>query len=353
MYLQRLYLRNFRVFEEISFDFCNGINNFYGSNAQGKTTILEAVHFLITGRSFRTAQLTDLIKDGKEFFYLEALFSKEGIAQKLKASWDGKSRRIFHNQTELASTSGLLGILQGVVMTPDDIGIIKGAPAGRRALLDLQIAQIDPLYVHHLTRYNRAIKHRNTLLRSKRLESIEGWEQEMSNSAAYIILQRSRILEELQAASNRIHALLTDHHQNLSFFYSNDFKQFQDLETLRQKSLSQWQQFRRREMDIGFTIYGPHKDDFTIGINGKEARFFSSEGQQRSCVTALRLAEWETMKNRVEDLPLMLIDDLGISLDETRRKNLNTYIEKLEQVFITSTDNLQFEKEQRSFFIIY
>ena len=104
-----------------------------------------------------------------------------------------EAKRLFYNQTELASTSGLLGILQGVVMTPDDIALLKGAPAVRRAFLDLQIAQIDPLYVHHLMRYTRAIKQRNALLRAKRLEDIEGWELEMSHSAAYLITQRARL----------------------------------------------------------------------------------------------------------------------------------------------------------------
>lgn len=347
MLLQRLYLRNFRIFDEISLEFCSGINNFYGANAQGKTTVLEAIHVLMTGRSFRTAQIADLIKEGKDFFFIEALFLKQGISQRLKMSWDGKSKRIFYNQTELHSISGLLGVVQGVVMTPDDISLVKGSPAERRSFLDLQIAQIDPLYVHHLTRYARAVKQRNALLRSKRTEAIEGWEQEMANSASYIITQRSRVIKELQSASNTIHASLIDSRQELLFKYSNELSECCDAEFMRRTCLSKWQQYRKREMEIGFTLYGPHKDDFNIAINGKEARFFASEGQQRSCVAALRLGEWETMKKRMEDPPLMLIDDLGISLDTVRRQKLNQSIESLSQVFITSTENMQFQREQR------
>lgn len=349
MFLQRLYLRNFRLFDEVVFDFSKGINHFYGANAQGKTTILEAIYLLMTGRSFRTLQLGDLVQEGKNFFSIDALFSKQGILQRLKMTWDGKTRRIIHNQTELPSISALLGIVQGVVMTPDDIALVKGAPAVRRGFCDLQIAQIDPLYVHHLLRYNRAMKHRNVLLRSKHLEGIEGWEQEMANSASYIIMQRAKILDELQRVSNRIHSLLINNQQVLCLIYNSvHLNPSHGIEALRQTCLQQWRQQRKREMDVGYTLHGLHKDDFTIHIDGKDARFFASEGQQRSCVAALRLAEWEIMKNQVEDVPLMLIDDMGISLDSARRQQLNAYVEQLEQVFITSTENLSFHKECRA-----
>jgi DNA replication and repair protein RecF len=346
MFLQRLQLRHFRLFEDIEFHFCNGLNLFYGANAQGKTTILEAIHVLMTGRSFRTSQLTDLIQEGKDFFYLEASFSKQGIEQRIKISSDGKIKRLFYNQTELHSFSGLFGILQGVIMTPDDIALIKGSPSGRRSFLDMQIAQIDPLYVHHLMRYSRAIKQRNVLLRSKRIEAIEGWEQEMSLSAAYIVTQRIKILEDLQMTSNLIHQGLTDTSQSLQFGYVNDLRENHDLQKIGRDYLYQWQKSRKREMELGFTLFGPHKDDFTIAIDQKEARYFASEGQQRSCVSALRLAEWEIMKKRIENPPLMLIDDFGMSLDGRRRQHLKEYIETLEQVFITSTENLQFQSQQ-------
>lgn len=340
LFLQKLYLRYFRRYEEATFDFTPAINTIVGPNAYGKTTILEAIQLLINGRSFRTQQISDMIQYGQKYFHIEACFIKQGIAQTLKILYDGSERKIIHNSTAFSSVANLLGILQGVVLTPDSTSLIKGSPLLRRHFLDLQIAQIDPLYVHYLTRYIGAMRQRNVLLKKNEMLAIQTWEQEMAGAAAYVTLQREQTIADLQKWGNGLYGMLTAETAPLSLEYKNSSRQIKDMQLLRQHYLQQWDKLRLREKEVGMTLYGPHRDDLLIKIGDREVRLFASEGQQRSCVMALRLAEWQRLRELSQELPLMLIDDVGVSLDTTRRQKLLIHLKTLGQVFITSTEEL-------------
>lgn len=338
MYLHSIYLHNFRCHKEIYLEFSPGINAICGANAKGKTSILEAIHLLITGRSFRSTQLTDLIHMGTSSFYVEATFIKHGIEQQLKFSYNGQERSILHNSTLCPSTSGLLGILQGVLIAPDDAALVKGSPLVRRHFLDLQIAQVDPLYVHHLGRYNRAMKQRNTLLRAKNPVTLDSWEHEMANSASYLILQRHKAVGDLLSSGQKLHKVISGESEDLTLSYKTSSSTLMDQDALRQYYVEHYRKLRPREMILGYTLSGPHKDDLAIAIGDKDVRYFASEGQQRSCVGALRCAEWERLHFLSKEKPMMLIDDVGVSLDETRRDRLLNYVQQLGQVFLTTTD---------------
>lgn len=338
MFLRHLYLHNFRLYQEASFDFCSGINTICGPNAQGKTSLLEAIYLLITGHSFRAGQLSDLIRLGASSFYIEADFIKHGIEQNLKFAFDGRERKIFYNHNPCPSSSSLIGLLQGVLVTPDDIALIKGGPQIRRHFLDLQIAQIDPLYVHHLTRYNRAMRQRNVLLRAKDPATLDSWEQEMANAAAYLTQQRYRALEDLQLSSRCFHQIFSGEKEELYLKHKTGATLGVEQAVMRNDYVAQWRKMRRREMELGYTLVGPHKEDFAIAIGEKETRFFASEGQQRSCIAALRFAEWERLNRLASEPPLMLIDDVGVSLDSTRRERLMSQLQGLGQVFLTATE---------------
>lgn len=340
LFLKKLFLRNFRRYEEAFFQFQPTLNTIVGPNAFGKTTILEAIQFLMNGRSFRTHQVVDLIRYEQNFFYIEANFIKQGIEQTLKISFDGQERKIIYNSTPCHSSSNLLGLLQGVVVTPDSASLVKGSPDLRRHFLDLQIAQVDPLYVHHLSRYNRAMRQRNMLLKARNLVTIETWEQEMAGSAAYLTMQRDKAVQDLTRLGNALHFNLTNDSQPLSLEYKSSNVQRDDLKSLKNHFVSQWNKNRTRETEIGFTLTGPHRDDVLIKIGNREASLFASEGQQRCCVMALRLAEWQRLQEKSSETPLMLVDDVGISLDGSRREKLMNFLKGLGQVFLTSTDHL-------------
>lgn len=343
MHLRTLHLHDFRLYEDAFFEFSPKMNVIRGPNARGKTSLLEAIYFLMTGRSFRTSQVNDLIRQGASSFSLNALFVKNGIEQNLSFYYNGKIRKVTHNATTYSTSIGLLGLLQGAIVHPDDASIVKGGPGGRRHLLDLQLAQIDPLYIHHLTRYERAMRQRNHLLRAKSTAAIESWEYEMANAAAYVVRQRAGAVLDLQEEGKSLYSCICGGTEELSLTYkAHGTGDSMPLGTdeLRQLFCSQYQRHRRREMDIGATLTGPHRDDMVIALGAKEARAFASEGQQRSCLVALRLAEWRRLKALSYETPLMLIDDLGMSLDLSRRSQLIEHFKSLEQVFVTTTEEI-------------
>lgn len=338
MYLRSLYLQQFRNYREAFFEFNPSLNLICGPNAQGKTSLLEAIHYLMLGRSFRPGLQQSLIHAGCNSFYLESIFCKHDVDQKLLFYVEGKERKMMYNSTALPHVSNLLGIIQGVVMTPDDVNLIKGAPPIRRQFLDIQLAQVDPLYVHYLARYIKAMRHRNHLLKQKKMVSIESWEHEMARAATYIVLQRRRNLQSLQLHSQAFYSYLTGEKENLTLEYVSDASTRQDEAEIKALYLQQFNKNRHREMLLGYTLAGPHRDDIWIGIGGRDARFFASEGQQRSCVAALHIGEWQCLKHIAEDIPLFMIDDVSMSLDEQRCGRLLDQLASLGQVFLTTTD---------------
>jgi len=345
MHLKAIHLRNFRLYEEKLYEFTPGINMIRGPNGQGKTALIEAVYFLITGRSFRTSQNADLIRHGANYFHVEASFIKHGIEQKLRVYYSASERRVTYNATSYPFLSSLLGILQGVVIHPDDSTIVKGSPSSRRQLLDMLLGQSDPLYVHHLTRYDRAMRQRNHLLRARSSVTIDSWEYEMANAAAYVVKQRAAATESLCTHGQGLYKMLCNGVESLGLIYkANGAGDYPLDETenlimkLRDLYRSQYVRHRHREMDMGATMTGPHKDDLIIALNDKEARSFGSEGQQRSCMAALRLAEWKQLQISSQETPLMLVDDIGLSLDSSRKKHLIDHFSTLGQVFVTTTE---------------
>lgn len=336
MHLKSLYLHDFRVYKEAFFEFGPHFNVIHGPNAHGKTSLLEAIYFFMTGKSFRGAQISELIRQGASQFYLEARFVKRGIDQVLRATCSPTDRRFVYNSTVLHGNAQLIGLIQGVIASPDDAALIKGAPVLRRQYLDVQIAQTDPLYVYHLSRYARALKQRNCLLRAKQGLTIESWEHEMAVSAAYMTKQRMAAVKILQESLCEVYKRLTDSAELLSIEYKSPADQMR----LEDYFLGQYQKYRKREMEVGATLYGPHKDDLLISIGGHDARSFASEGQQRTCASALRCAEWERLSALTDAKPLMLVDDVGLGLDGNRCRFLWKYLEGLSQIFLTTTSDV-------------
>lgn len=336
MLLRRLLVRNFRSHREAHLDFGPQLNIIHGDNAQGKTTLLEAIYLLMVGRSFRTTQTADLIRSGEDHFFVECHFTKHNVDQKLCFAVQGKERKILYNSTACPNLNSLIGLVTGVIITPHD-ELIKGSPQVRRSFLDLHISQSDPLYLHHLTRYQRALKQRNALLRQKQLATLESWEFELATSGAYITQQRFSAIEFLAKSAQTIYHKLssTQHNLVISYQVKNG-----PHTSLKDYFLAQFKRNRPRELTLGITMSGPHRDEIAISLNDREARLFASEGEQRTCITALRLASWHTLKELVEDPPLLLIDDAGVSLDSQRIHFLFEYLKNLGQTFITSTHHL-------------
>lgn len=340
MHLQRLLLRNFRNYKQAEAVFSPSINFIQGDNGHGKTNLLEAVHFVSTGRSFRTHALTDMIAFGEKFFYLEAEFHKESISQTLKIYYDENTRKVQYNETVYTTLNSLLGILPSILLSPDDLSLISGNPAERRRFLDLHIAQTDPLYVHHLGRYFKAMKQRNHLLRQESELTIEAWEQTMAHSASYLVQKRIQAADALKDPSSRWMEVLSRGQETIDVVYQSSLSLPSDCSRIAQHFQHSWQKIRQREMYLGATSIGPHRDDLTIHLAEKPAKIFSSEGQKRSCISALRFAQWEQMFKTLGYPPILGIDDFGIQLDKQRRVQLKNHLNQFKQVFLTSPVHL-------------
>lgn len=330
MYLRSLVLQDFRRYEREYFAFHPQINLIWGPNAIGKTTILEAIFLMALGRSFRTTHLKELVRSGAKGFQVEATFEKHGVEQSLRFLFTETDRGIYHNQTACRSLSELFGILQAVVVTPDDASLVKEGPSYRRRFLDVQISQADPLYLHHLMRYAKALKQRNSLLKAKSMTAIESWERQMAIAAAYIARQRANAVEDLNLLTQEVYRMLGEEKKSFYIRYSAKVRSADEY-------CRKFSDNRKREAEIGYSLTGPHKDDLLFLIGDQEVRHFASEGQQRTAVAALRIAEWERLRDLISEPPLMLYDDVGMSFDEGRKRNLFACLEKMDQVFLTST----------------
>jgi DNA replication and repair protein RecF len=343
MWLQHLVLRNFRNYEQAQVSFDPFVNVIYGENGQGKTNLLEAIHLISTGRSFRTKRLSDLIREGASYFYLEAHFHKDGISQSLKVYYDEQSRKVQLNNTVYSHLTSLLGTLPHVLLSPEDHALMSGSPADRRKFIDLHIAQSDPLYVYHLSRYFRALKQRNYLLKSRAEGTLSAWEAAMAPSAAYLIEKRKEAILHLSSPINQWMKDLSQDKDTLSAHYACSCPMKSRAESLSAHLLEQWEKARKREIYLGSTSLGPHRDDLTITISDKDAKNFSSEGQKRCGSAALRFAQWEQLSQWIEAKPLLGIDDFGIQLDPERQRLLQGKLASFGQVFLTTPSALVIE----------
>lgn len=338
MHLLELHLQQFRQYDDVKFTLSPQLNLIFGPNAAGKTTILEAISTCMLGRSFRTSRYTDLIQKKASSFRIESLFVKHGVVQTLQATGSAKSRRFIHNSTLLNKIIDLFGLLHGIIVTPDDVQLIKGAPAQRRQFLDLQLAQLDPLYIHHLMRYMRAMRQRNQLLRTQAFATLDSWEYEMAQSAVYVVSQRQKAIQALEKYANHFYAELSGEVNHLTCTYRVGGLTSPSRSDMQAQYIQQWGQHRAREAVIGQTLCGPHRDDCTIGLSAGEARHFASEGEQRTCILALHLAAWKRLQECGGETPLFLVDDASIGLDPARRNRLLAQFAQLGQVFVTTTD---------------
>jgi DNA replication and repair protein RecF len=328
-YVKSLYLRNFRNYAEAEITFSPGINLFHGDNAQGKTNLLEAACLITTGRSFRTARLDELIRFGQPFFFIEGIVCKDGFDHTVQIAFDGTTKKLTLDGNNYSTLQHLLGLLPSVLYAPSDSELIDGSPAIRRRFLNLHLAQGNPLYLHHLSRYWRAMKQRNSLLRVSD-SSLDCWEIEMAESALYLKATREALIAAIQEPLRKRSSELSsgkEEHQ-IAFQPSTP--------PTAEAYLAQLKKNRPREKQLGATLTGPHRDDFTLSINGKESKGFCSEGQKKTTAFALKLAEWELFTKLAEAPALLAIDDFGLQLDNARLAHFGQTLRELGQVFITS-----------------
>ncbi len=339
MWINKVSIKNFRNYEIEIVDLNKNVNIFYGENAQGKTNIIEAIYFCAIGRSFRTNKEKELVMDNKDGFEIVIEYDKQDRNGKIKIDfYDNKN--IFVNGIKIKKLSELFGKLNVVIFNPDDINILKGSPQNRRKFIDIMISQIRPNYIHILNLYAKALEQRNSYLKSIKenntnIDMLDIWDEKISEYAIKVYEYRKEFIEKINKKIVEIHKEITDNREQIDLEYiSSCSSQIEYLKVLKE----------RRKLDIlkGFTTKGIHRDDFMIYINGKELNIYGSQGQHRTGILSLKIAELNIIKEEVGEFPILLLDDFMSELDERRRKNLIEKVEK-SQVIITCTEKFDIE----------
>ena len=350
MKISKLFLKNFRNYQDLTVEFDPGVNILVGLNAQGKTNILEALYYCAMGKSHRASFDEEMILWRQERASIEVFFSRHGATNSLRFHLREKQKKeIWMNDSPFAAKE-VIGSLNVVLFSPEDLWLIKGAPALRRRFLDNEISQANRPYYKLLSQYNRLLMQRNNLLKKIRekkvsADQLEQWDEQLAPTAARIVWSRWQSVQKMTMLANLIHRRITDSRENLSLRYL--LTGGENLVKFDVPELESWyrQIFRSARMeDIarGSTSIGPHRDDILFYVSGKNLRVYGSQGQQRTGVLSLKLAELEYIKSETGEYPILLLDDVMSELDFSRRLELMSFIREKVQTFITATDEIYF-----------
>ena len=334
MIIQSLELENFRNYETLSIHFDSGTNILYGDNAQGKTNILEAVYLSATTKSHKGSKDKDMIRFASEEAHIRTYVRKDGLENRVDMHLrKNKSKGIAINGQKIKKAADLLGLLNVVFFSPEDLSIIKNGPSERRRFVDMELCQLDSVYLHNLNHYNKIVNQRNRLLKDLYAkpglkDTLFLWDSQLVAFGQKIIERRNTFISQLNEIIYGLHLKLTGGKEELQIVYEPDVLAL-DFEEKLQKC-------QERDIRLKQTSIGPHRDDFSFAVGTVDIRKFGSQGQQRTAALSLKLAEIELVKKMTKDVPLLLLDDVLSELDSNRQNYLLNSIGEL-QTIITCT----------------
>ncbi|MBO7304543.1 MAG: DNA replication/repair protein RecF [Clostridia bacterium] len=348
MILRRFKAENFRNIEGCDITFSPGVNLLYGNNAQGKTNAVEGIYVFARGKSFRLADDKELVRFGSDGFRILVEYeTKDGI-NTLEYAFFGRERRRKKNGYKIDKIKEMIGSFKAVLFYPDDLLLVKASPEERRAFLNVAIGQCYDVYISYYANYKKALENRNCLLKlASKGMAVDGnelisWSYYMAEYASYIHLMRKEYTARLSEYANGIIKEISGGKEEVNISYKSDVEENlskrEDVEAEYRKIFTE---NIEKEKIVGSSLYGVHRDDLLIDLNGKSARHFASQGQQRSIVLAMKLAEGEVNKDICGEYPVFLFDDVLSELDEERRKYLIGGIGE-RQIIITSCERDSF-----------
>ena len=359
MFIKKLYLKNYRNYSEININFNKKKVLFIGKNAQGKTNLLEAIYFLSTLSSLRAKNDSELIKWGENICSIKAEINKFDIDSDLEIVINPPTRKKLKvNGLNKNKSSEFISNISTVCFTVNDLLLLRGVPEDRRKWLDLAISQIFPAYIERLTKYNKIKTQKNNYLKNLKgninadTSLLDIWNEQLAVTGSNITFIRLNFLHELQKTAQRKHQQISGN-ENLSVTYNSTiigdiccnekFKYANGyiLENFKQKL----EEKKFEEIIRGQSVTGPHRDDVSYFINNIEAKKFASQGQQRTIVLSLKLAELELIKEKINTNAILLLDDVLAELDDLRQNFLLEAIDDEIQTIITSVDTLHFKEE--------
>lgn len=347
MIIKSFRARNFRNIEECSLDLDGSVNILLGENAQGKTNAVEGIYIFARGRSFRRGDEKDLVRFGTEGFSLSITYEDKYGENTLEYAFFGRERRRRKNGYKIFRASEMIGSFRAVLFCPDDLPLVKEGPENRRDFLNVAISQCYPEYIGVYADYKKALENRNAILKnaSKGQYFDEGeliaWSDGLAEYASHIYIYRRDYIKKLELCARGFMKDISDGKEDLGLSYKSDIDEEKEID--RCEALERYKKIFReniaRERGAGVTLFGPHREDMKITLNGQDSRIFSSQGQQRSIVLALKMAEGEVSRELFSEYPVFLFDDVLSELDEKRKKFVLSGM-KDRQIIITSCERI-------------
>lgn len=340
MEIKSINLKNFRNYTSQQVNLKSGLNILEGKNAQGKTNLLEAIFLCAIGRSPRTKKEKELVKWNESFGKITVEFTKSTGNKKIELYlFANQNKAIKINGVPIKKLGELMGELNAIYFSPDELKLVKESPEERRRFMDIDLCQFDKKYFYTLNKYNKILDQRNRLLKSGNISNIKDtisiWNEQLSEQACYIIERRLDLISQLKVWAEKSHYYLTDDSEKMILEYVG--LNILDKQELKNTLLKMYDESLDKDINLGFTTVGPHRDDMKIVVNDIDVRHFGSQGQQRTCALSLKLAELEIFKSNLGEYPILLLDDVLSELDINRRKKLLKVINNF-QTILTCTE---------------
>ena len=345
MIVKKLELQNYRNYSYLDIDFNSGINILYGDNAQGKTNILEALYMSGTSKSHKNAKDKETIKFGEEEAHIKTIVDKNSIEYKIDIHLKKhKLKGIAINGVPIKKATELFGVLNLIFFSTEDLNIIKDGPSERRRFIDMELCQLDKVYLYNLTNYNKTLDQRNKLLKDmidkpSLKETLDSWDEQLIKYGTEIINRRKKFIDDLNEVIFLIHKKLSGNKEELTITYEPDVNEINYVNALKEA--------RKKDERFLTTSVGPHRDDMAFLIKNVDLRKYGSQGQQRTAALSLKLSEIELVKSIIGDEPVLLLDDVLSELDKNRQNQLLNSLSKT-QTIITCTGLDEFIKERIS-----
>ena len=345
MNITKIFLKNWRNIAKINFRPDSAINIFLGKNAQGKTNILESINFATLLRS-RAGKETELIRWGETAAILKIEYVKTGISHELAIEISSERKRRILFDGNAIRPRELIGKLNSVLFSPEDLFMFKSSPMTRRKFLDAQISQAVPIYFMELLKYNKLIEIRNALIKkirdsSAQVNDLDLWDEQLAVVAEKVIRARLAAVDKLNFLANAMQKQISAQAENLSIIY--DMRGLDSEKNIAENFLAMLRARRPKDIQNGSTGSGAHRDDLKFFINGRELKIYGSQGQLRTAALALKLSELKFLKSETGEYPLLLLDDVMSELDSERRELLLEFLRREQiQTLITATDRAYF-----------
>ncbi len=336
MFLKKLVLRRYRNLEEIDLDWSGGFNILWGQNAQGKTNLLEAIYLLGHLKSFRHARGREMILHGGETASIAGIIEVACVTHRIELLLQLNNRVPRLNGKIVKKLSEFLGYLRPILFTPEEMALVKGSPAGRRALLDRAIVQRDPLYLDRVQEFNRILRHRNQLLKDRTCRAeLATWTESLARTGSRLRCDRLEYLEDFLPLFLNVYREISDSDEIPAIIYPVIKS---TLSAMTDNLRFELEKKQDREWQLGQTLAGPHRDDPEFLLDGRSLRNFASQGQQRTFLLAFKAAQVISLEELLGESPVLLLDDLTSELDIQRQKGfLDFLLARQGQVFITTT----------------